>query len=218
MMETESLRELQRKKQPKKLVINKARLRPLEPNTRYFESLIRSIIFQQLSGKAAAAILKKFNALFVATNKQNGTRLRKRAEKPTPASVLTLSDAQFRSAGLSLQKATYLRDLSQKFLDKTIDPKKISSMSDGEIIAHLTQVKGIGEWTAHMFLIFTLARPNVLPTGDLAIKKGFQKAFNLRALPDHKKMHVLAKPYAGEHTTLALYLWQILDDPAEGNW
>lgn len=193
-------------------------MRTLEPNTRYFESLIRSIIFQQLSGKAAAAILKKFNALFVTTNEQKGKRKVKRAKKPTPESVLTLTDAQFRSAGVSLQKANYLRDLSRKFLDKTIDAKKVPRMSDAEIIEHLTQVKGIGEWTAHMFLIFTLARPNVLPTGDLAIKKGFQKAFKLRTLPDHKKMHALAKPHAGEHTELALHLWQILDHGGEENW
>lgn len=158
----------------KKIDVDKTKLRPLNPNTRYFEPLIRSIIFQQLSGKAAAAILKKFTLLFG-------------KKKPRPESVLQLSDVEFRSAGVSLQKANYLRDLARKFLDKTIVPKKIPSMTDQEIIEHLVQVKGIGEWTAHMFLIFKLGCPDVLPTEDLAIRKGFQKAFNLRTMPDHKK-------------------------------
>lgn len=192
-------------KKIKKLNIHTTTLRGLKPNANYFEALVRSIIFQQLSGKAAAAILKKFNALFG-------------RGKVTPEKVLQLTDAQFRSAGVSLQKAGYLRDLSKKFLDTTIDSKKIPSMNDQEIIEHLVQIKGIGEWTAHMFLIFTLGRPDVLPTGDLAIKKGFQKAYNLRKLPDRKKMHALAKPHKGEHTTLSLYLWQLLDDGGEENW
>lgn len=183
----------------KRLVINKKKLRKLELTKNPFQSLVRSIIFQQLSGTAATAIMNKFIALFP------------RKKFPTPRDVLTISDAQFRSAGVSLQKAQYLKDLSAKFLDKTINPRKFSIMSDEEIIDHLVQVKGVGEWTAHMFLIFALNRPNVLPTGDLAIRKGFVKAFTLRKVPSHEKMHALAKAHAGEHTYLALHLWDMMD-------
>ncbi len=190
---------------PTKLCIDKKKLRPLSPSDNPFASLVRSIIFQQLSGKAAASILKKFIALWP------------RKTFPAPNDILILTDAQFRSAGVSLQKAKYLRDLAAKFLDKTIDPKHFHKMTDQEIIDHLVQVKGIGEWTAHMFLIFALNRPDVLPTGDLAIKKGFVKVFGLRKVPTHEKMHTLAKAYAGERTKLSLYLWDSLEDNA-GGW
>jgi len=176
------------------------KLRPLEPSNNYFQSLCRSIIFQQLSGTAASAIMKKFVALWP------------RKRFPTPHDVVSLTDAQFRSVGISFQKAQYLRDLSKKFLDKTISSSKIPSMTDEEIIAHLVQVKGIGEWTAHMFLIFALGRPDVLPTGDLAIKKGFVKVFRLRKTPTHEKMVELATPYNGNRTTLALYVWDRMDE------
>lgn len=192
-----------------KIIINKKKLRKLEPTKNPFQSLVRSIIFQQLSGKAAAAILNKFVLLF-----KSPPAPRRRAGKkfPTPKDVLLLTDAQFRSAGVSLQKAGYLRDLAMKFIDKTIDPKQFPTMMDQEIIDHLVQVKGVGEWTAHMFLIFALNRPDVLPTGDLAIRKGFMKAFNLRTMPTHEKMILLAKPHSGERTYLALYLWKIMDE------
>lgn len=172
----------------------------LSPTTNAFRSLVRSIIFQQLSGKAASSILNKFILLFSPK------------KFPTPEDVLKLSDAKFKSAGVSTQKAKYLRDLSEKFLDKTINPKNFKKMSDQEIIEHLTAVKGIGEWTAHMFLIFALNRPDVLPTGDLAIRKGFVKFFNLKSIPSHEKMIDLAKPYEGERTYFSLYLWEIMDE------
>ena len=189
----------------KKLVIDKKKLRPLEPSKNPFASLVRSIIFQQLSGKAASSILKKFIKLW------------SRKKFPTPSDVLVLTDEQFRSAGVSSQKANYLRDLAQKFLDKTIDPTRFPAMKDEEIIEHVVQVKGVGEWTAHMFLMFALNRPDVLPTGDLAIKKGFMKAFGLRKMPTHERMVALAKPYRGERTYLSLYLWEILEDN-DGGW
>ncbi len=189
----------------KPLKINEKFFDKLEPTKNPFQSLARSIIYQQLSGKAAASILKKFIALWP------------RKKFPQPADVLALSDAQLRSAGVSAQKAAYLRDLAAKFLDRTINPKHFAKMGDQEIIDHLVQVKGIGEWTAHMFLMFALNRPNVLPTGDLAIRKGFMKAFNLRKEPSHTRMHELAKPHKGKHTHLALHLWAIMDGE-EGGW
>lgn len=187
----------------KKIKINKKKLRTLEPTKNPFQSLVRSIIYQQLSGKAAGSILNKFVLLF------------KPKKFPTPEDVLKLTDKQFKSAGVSAQKAGYLRDLSAKFLDGTINPKKFSKMSDSEIEEHLVQVKGIGTWTAHMFLIFALNRPDVLPTGDLAIRKGFMKAFGLRTVPSHEKMVSLAKLHAGERTYLSLHLWGMMDEEKE---
>ncbi len=183
-----------------KIKINKKKLRTLEPTKNPFQSLVRSIIFQQLSGKAATSILNKFIALWPAK------------KFPNPEDVLALTDAQFKSAGVSSQKASYLRDLSLKFVDGTINPKKFSKMSDTEIEEHLVRVKGVGVWTAHMFLIFALNRPDVLPTGDLAIRKGFMKAFALKTMPSHEKMVQLAKAHAGERTYLSLHLWGIMDD------
>jgi DNA-3-methyladenine glycosylase II len=176
--------------------------RKLAPTLNPFLSLARSIVGQQISVKAAASINARLLSLF-------GKR------KPSPALLLSFSDEQLRRAGLSKGKVIYLRDLAHKFLDKTIDPKRFPEMSDTEIKDHLIQVKGIGPWTADMFLIFALNRPNILPVGDLAIKKGFQKAFNLRSMPDEKKMRMLAREHEGEHTNLSLYLWQILDENAE---
>ena len=165
-----------------------------------FQSLAESIIYQQLSGKAADTICKRFVALF--PNKKF----------PTPEEVLKIKIEKMRSAGISNQKAAYLKDLALKFTDGTIEPRRFSRMSDAEIIEHVTAVKGIGEWTAHMFLMFTLARPDVLPTGDLGIQKGFQKLFRLRAKPTPAKMEKLAKPWAGHRTVAAFYLWRLLDE------
>ncbi|HWA32083.1 MAG TPA: DNA-3-methyladenine glycosylase 2 family protein [Candidatus Paceibacterota bacterium] len=198
----------------KKLKINPKKLRKLSPSKNHFASLARSIIYQQLSGASAAAIERKFFGLFdpkVLNMKGKRGKLLP-AKFPKPAQVLKLTDAQFKSAGLSGQKMSYMRDLARKFIDGTIEPKKFPKMTDEEIIEHLTAVKGIGVWTAHMFLIFALNRPDVLPVGDLGIKKGFQRAFKLRKLPDEEKMRKLAKPHAGEHTALSLHLWAIADD------
>ncbi len=182
------------------LKINKKKLRKLEPSKNHFASLVRSIIYQQISGKAADSILNKFLKLF--PNKKF----------PLPKDVLDISIGQFKSAGISPQKQKYLRDLAQNFVDKKIDSKKFGNMSDDEIIEHLVSVKGIGVWTAHMFLIFALNRPDILPTGDLAIRKGFMKAFGLKKVPSDKKMIELAEPHRGERTYLSLHLWGIMDE------
>lgn len=164
-----------------------------------FESLAQSIIHQQISGGAAKSIFAKFIKLFP----QN--------KFPTPEKVLKIKTEKLRTAGLSQQKASYLKDLALKFSDGTIDPKKFPKMSDAEIIEHVTAVKGIGQWTAHMFLMFTIHRPDVLPTGDLGIQKGFQKLFNLRSKPSPEKMEKLAKVWAGHRTVASMYLWRLLD-------
>jgi DNA-3-methyladenine glycosylase II len=164
-----------------------------------FQSLAEAIIYQQLSGKAAGTILKRFVALFA------GKKF------PTPDDVLKIKTKKLRGAGLSGQKASYLKDLASKFKDGTINPKLFSKMSDEEITAHVVAVKGIGTWTAHMFLMFTLHRPDVLPTGDLGIQKGFQKLFKLRARPTPERMEKLARAWAGHRTLACMYLWRLVD-------
>lgn len=175
-----------------------------------FQSLGEAIVYQQLSGKAAATILKRFVDLF--NTNPTSLKLRRARTFPTPEKVLEIKTEKLKSAGLSGQKAGYLKDLALKFTDGTISPTKFSTMTDVEIIEHITAVRGIGTWTAHMFLMFTLARPDVLPTGDLGIQKGFQKLFRLKSRPSPAHMHRLAKPWAGHRTVASMYLWRLVDE------
>lgn len=163
-----------------------------------FTSLLRSIVYQQISGKAAASILIRVTALF-----PNG--------KVTPLALKKMSPAKLRKAGLSPQKLSYVKDLATKYLDGTIDEKRFAQMTSDEIIEHLVAVKGIGEWTAQMLLIFTLHRPDILPTGDLGIRKGFQVVYKLKELPDKKEMEKRAKPWRSHATAASWYLWRVAD-------
>lgn len=165
-----------------------------------FQSLAEAISYQQLSGKAAATILARFVALF--PNKKF----------PTPLDIRKIRMEKLRAVGLSGQKASYVKDLAEKFLNGTINPKLFSNMSDVEIVEHVVAVKGIGEWTAQMFLMFTLGRPDVLPTGDLGIQKAFQKIFGLRSKPSPKKMERLSRGWSGHRTVACFYLWRFLDE------
>jgi DNA-3-methyladenine glycosylase II len=172
-----------------------------------FQALLRSIIYQQLSGKAAATIHQRFLDLFGTT-------------PLAPAGVLALSDHSLRSAGLSGAKVAYVKDVARAFSDGTIDAARLPSMRNEEIVEHLLRVKGIGEWTAHMFLIFTLGRPDVLPTGDLAIRKGFQRVYKLKDLPTRKEMEQLSAPWRPHASAAAWYLWREMDEsnPNQGQW
>jgi DNA-3-methyladenine glycosylase II len=163
-----------------------------------FDSLVRSIIFQQLSGKVASAILTRFKGLFT-------------EKKPTPRKVLNLKDEKFKSAGVSPQKAGYLRDLASKCLDGTVDATNFHNMTDEEIREHLVAVKGIGVWTADMFLMFTLQRPDVLPVGDLGIQKGVQKILKLKNLPTPKELEKIGERWKPYRTVASYYLWGCLD-------
>lgn len=163
-----------------------------------FARLLRSIVYQQISGKAAAAILDRVLALFPKRH-------------PTPALLKKMPVAKLRKAGLSSQKIVYMKDLADKYIDGTIDEKRFPKMTSEEIIEHLVQVKGIGVWTAHMLLIFTLYRPDILPWGDLAIQKGFQEVYGLKKLPTKKQMERIAKPWRSHATVAAWYLWRVAD-------
>lgn len=177
-----------------------------------FQALSRAIIYQQISGSAAVSIYKKYVALFGIQLEGPIDWEKPAARKfPSPEHVLKMPAAKMRNAGLSLQKIQYLKDLAKKFSDGTIKHRSLNRLTNDEIIAALTAVKGIGVWTAHMFLIFSLNRLDILPTGDLGIRKGFQMLYKLRSLPDHKKMETLAKEWR-EHASIASwYLWRVAD-------
>ncbi|MBY0293862.1 DNA-3-methyladenine glycosylase [Patescibacteria group bacterium] len=165
-----------------------------------FHSLVRSIIYQQVTGKAAATILARFEALFP------GKKF------PTPEEVLAMPLEKLRAAGLSSQKSSYIQDLAEKFVDGSVQHKKFKKMTNEEVIEHVTAVKGIGVWTAHMFLMFTLGRLDVLPTGDLGIQKGFQILYGLKKLPTHEQMEKLAKDWRPHASVASWYLWRVADE------
>ena len=167
----------------------------------YYESLVRSIIYQQLSGKAASIIYKRFLDLFVFDI------------YPKPKDVLAVSIETLRSSGLSYQKVNYIRDLSEKWQDETINLTDIDSMTDEEISSELIKVKGIGQWTADMFLMFTLGRPDVFPFGDLGIQKGVMIITNMNRLPTQKEMERKTKKWQPYRTVAAWYLWKLVDGP-----
>ena len=165
-----------------------------------YESLVRSIIGQQLSGKAAATIRGRFFASYGDETKC-----------PTPEQVLATAMGEFRAVGVSGQKASYLLALAAHAQSGLLDRRKLQKMSDEEVIADLVAVKGIGEWTAHMFLMFYLNRPDVLPTGDLGVRKGMMMAYNLRKLPSPQRMHQIAKHWKPYRSIGTLYMWELAD-------
>ena len=146
-----------------------------------FSSLAEAIVYQQLNGKAAVTIFNRFVALA--------------GDPLTPEGILKLSNEQMRSVGLSKQKSAYLKDLAAKTSDGLLNFARCRDLTDDEVIEHLTQVKGIGVWTAHMFLIFSLRRPNVLPTGDYGVQMAIQKHYKKRKLPKPKDMEKIARAW-----------------------
>lgn len=176
----------------------------LRASGKYFHALVRSIIHQQVSGAAAETIHARFLALFPKAPPAGGF--------PTPAAVRAIPLPKMRAAGLSGQKASYIKDLAEKFADGTIRHRSLHKMETGDLVVHLTQVKGIGVWTVHMFLIFTLNRPDVLPTGDLGIRKGFQALYKLKGLPDHAQMERLARHWRPHASVASWYLWRVADE------
>lgn len=180
-----------------------ANLADRQGNVTIFESLLRSIIYQQLSGYAAAAIHARVLALFPGGKPTPQALLNPPAGGPTPK--------RLRGCGLSIAKITYVRDLAKKCIDGTIVEKKFPKMTSAEIVEHLVQVKGIGEWTAQMMLIFKLHRLDILPVGDLAIRKGFQKIYGLKKTPGKKEMEMLALPWRDHASVASWYLWADMD-------
>ena len=165
-----------------------------------FTTLVKSIVYQQLSGRVAAVIF---------------ARLVKAAGDPlTPASILKLRPARMRSLGLSTQKTKYIRDLARHTRDGGVVFEELAELSDQEVIDRLTRVKGIGAWTVHMFLIFALRRPDILPTGDLGIRNAIRKAYELKELPLAAEMEELAARWRPYCTVASWYLWRSLEPNA----
>mgnify|MGYP000607331882 FL=1 len=171
-------------------------------DSNYFEALVRAIVYQQLSGKAAATIYKRFKNLFP-ENKHF-----------TPIMVKERSHEELRSAGLSNQKASYIHNIANAFYTGAI-PKDIDTIGDNEVIECLTIIKGVGPWTAKMFLMFTLNRPDVFPVTDLGIQKGFQLFFQFDVLPSTKKMMEIAEAWRPYRTLASWYLWRLVEGPFE---
>jgi DNA-3-methyladenine glycosylase II len=168
----------------------------------YFRALVETIIYQQLSGKAAGAILARFRTLYPSRR------------FPRPDEILRTPEETLRSAGLSRQKISCLRDLSTRVLDSSVPLRRISRLADEQIIFHLTQVKGIGRWTAEMFLIFCLGRPDVLPLDDLGIRKAIQRVYGFQtplAASALERVGVNWKPY---RSIASWYLWASVDGGA----
>jgi DNA-3-methyladenine glycosylase II len=168
--------------------------------TDIFCGLVEAIVSQQLSTRAAATIYGRLRALMP----DGGP--------PTPQGLLPLTDEALRGVGLSRQKTAYMRDLSRKVLDGSVRTDSLSSMSDDEIVTELTKIKGIGRWTVEMILIFRLARPDVLPVGDLGIVKAIHKAYGLRKTPDANRMQQLAERWRPYRSVASWYLWASLEN------
>ncbi len=166
----------------------------------YYNALQRTILFQQLAGPAARSIQRKWFALY---SKQD--------RPPTPKEVLKTTDEQFRAAGVSRQKAGYLRDLAAKALDQTLDFGGFETMSDDEIVERITAVKGLGEWSAHMFMMFTLGRPDVLAVGDLGIRNGMKTAYALPQAPTPREALAIGAPWAPYRSVGAWYMYRAID-------
>ena len=165
----------------------------------HFQALARAIVFQQLSGKAAGTILGRFNGLFPDSS-------------PTPETVLAKSDEELRAVGLSRQKIGYMRDLAAKVVSGELPLDQVDQMADDDLITHLVQVKGIGRWTAQMFLMFRLGRPNVLPELDLGIQNAIKKAYRKRKRPTPQDVKKIGAKWSPHATVACWYLWRSLEN------
>src|SRR5262245_25611325 len=165
----------------------------------HFQALARAIVFQQLSGKAAGTIFARLNALYEAAGIE-------------PKAVLATTDEQLRSVGMSRQKIAYLRDLSAKVLSGDLPLDAVESMDDDDLIAHLVQVKGIGRWTAQMFLMFRLGRPDVLPELDLGIQNAIRRVYRMRKRPTPKQVKKIGARWSPHSSVACWYLWRSLEN------
>lgn len=166
-----------------------------------FEMLLRSIVYQQISGKAAASIHARVVALFP-------------RRRPGPRKLESISDAALRGAGLSRSKLLAVRDLAEKAMDRTLPSlRELEDMHDDAIVERLIEVRGIGRWTAEMMLIFQLGRPDVLPATDLGVRKGFQISHGGRALPEPKKLLSYGERWRPYRSVASWYLWRANDLP-----
>jgi DNA-3-methyladenine glycosylase II len=173
----------------------------LKPHTDHYGELVGSIVSQQLSAKAAAAIWQRVLGLFD-------------SKMPTPQQLIKIDDQKLRDVGLSWAKVRYVKDLAQHILDDRLDLEHIATMPNEQVIEQLTAVKGLGEWSAHMFMMFGLGRLDILPVGDLGVRKAVMNLYDLKQLPEPAQIVTIANqngwhPY---ESVASWYLWQSLDN------
>ena len=166
----------------------------------YFQSLLRSIVFQQLSSKVAQTIYERLVSLIPKNSNL------------CPNEVLKLNKDEMRKAGLSFQKINYVRNLADYFENNSLQKNNVEKMTEEEISKELIQIKGIGQWTVDMFLMFTLNRADILPYKDLGIQKGIMKIFKMKNLPSKKEMENCSRKWRPYRTIACWYLWRIADD------
>ena len=182
-------------------LLNHFKIDDLKLEKNYFKSLTRSILYQQLSGKAAKTISNRFISLY--PNKSY----------PLPQDVLNTKHEILRSVGISNAKAHYIKNIAEAFTNDTINHKNFHALSDTEIMDQLISIKGVGPWTIQMFLMFTLNRLDVFPTGDLGVQKGFKIYFKLKELPSAKEMLLRSELWRPYRTIMSIYLWKVVDGP-----
>jgi 3-methyladenine DNA glycosylase/8-oxoguanine DNA glycosylase len=177
-----------------------------------FESLLESIIYQQLNGRAAATITERVKALFPGEPHRIKTRHGVQAGFPSPEQVLAATPELLRSAGLSQNKMLAIRDLAAKALDGTVPAVRAAhKMSDDALVEHLTTVRGIGRWTVEMLLIFRLGRPDVLAVDDYGVRRGFAKMHLMDELPKPKELQALGEKWRPHRSVACWYLWRAAD-------
>lgn len=181
-------------------VIDKVKLGKMRRNRSHFQTLVEAIISQQLSVKAADTIAKRFVALFP------------KNKFPTPEQVLKIQPKRIRQCGISYQKVSYIKDLAKNFAGKKHQFKNVHELADEEVILRLTEVKGIGRWTAEMFLIFSLERPDVFSYGDLGLRKAMQKLYGLRKHPSPRKAKEISDKWIPHRSLASRYLWKSIDN------
>ncbi len=191
------------KKRDKRLsaILTRESYRQVKLDKDYYGALVESIVFQQIAGKAAEAILKRFRGLY-------GGRL------PKPGEFLKTEEKLVKGAGISPQKYSYIKDLCERLDNGMTELEALEEMEDERVIEELDKIRGIGRWTAEMFLIFSLGREDVMPADDLGIRKAVQKLYGLRSLPSREKIAMLSRPWHPYCTVATLCLWRSLDTVA----
>lgn len=174
---------------------------PIEED--YFWSLTRSVIYQQISGKAAKKISDRYLKLF------------SKGSKMSPIDVIKIDIEKIQNVGISRQKSGYIKNIANAFDEGLVNETQLHKLSDKEIIDQLVKIKGVGRWTAEMFLIFTLRRPDVFPVTDLGVQKGFQIYYDLDELPSIDMMNEKSENWKPYRTIMSLYLWFAVEGPFE---
>ena len=174
---------------------------PIEED--YFWSLTRSVIYQQISGKAAKKISDRYLKLF------------SKGSKMSPVDVIKIDIEKIQSVGISRQKSGYIKNIANAFDEGLVNETQLHKLSDKEIIDQLVKIKGVGRWTAEMFLIFTLRRPDIFPVTDLGVQKGFQIYYDLDELPSIDMMNEKSENWKPYRTIMSLYLWFAVEGPFE---